>query len=165
MQKGHDPFVLRSWFPQLGQKTAVLGFMEGVPMVVGIVFGCFFLRVTKRTTTITTITTRIIAAKKMGEDRKLVPPFTGVGVGVAVTVVVGVAVAVGWFHHWFIADASKADMSDCRSCTLNPAGTPDGSVNIWFASTVTELLVYWSTNMTEPAMTWIVVDPLETVTT
>ena len=97
-------------------------------------------------------------------------PFKVFVVGVAVIIgvvvgVVGVAVGVVCVHHWFIEDASKADTSDCKSCTLNPVCTPEGSVNIWFAPTVIELFVYWSTNMTEPPTTWIVVDSLETVTT
>ena len=96
-----------------------------------------------------------------------VEPFdVGVAVVIGVAVgVVGVAVGVAGIHHWFIEDASKADTSDCRSCTLNPVDTPEGSVNTWVAPMVIELFVYWSTNRTEPSMTWIVVDPSETVTT
>ena len=61
-------------------------------------------------------------------------PFTEFDVGViAITGVavgaVGVAVGVG-IHHWFIEDASKAETSDCKSCTLNPVFTPEGSVSI-----------------------------------
>jgi hypothetical protein len=56
-------------------------------------------------------------------------PFAEFVVGVAVIIVVGVAVGVATIHHWFIEEASKPDTSDCRSCTLNPVYTPEGSVN------------------------------------
>ena len=59
----------------------------------------------------------------------MLPAKMSVGVGVAI---IGVAVAVGT-HHWFTADVSKAETSDCRSCWLNPVWTPAGSESIWFA--------------------------------
>ena len=113
------------------------------------------------------ITTKMRPPRNMGEDKRFELSFSGVAAGVPVVTAPGVAVGstAVWVHHWFIEDASKADTCDCRSGWLNPACTPAGSVNIWFACMVTELLVYWSTNITEPSITWIVAAPLETVTT
>ena len=106
----------------------------------------------------------------MGVNRKLaVPiPFVEVLVGVPViglTVAVDDVTAVISVHQGRTVDALKADTLACKSCWLNPAGTPEESANIWFADIVTVLFVYWSTNITEPVMTWMVVDPLEPVTT
>lgn len=103
---------------------------------------CFFLLTNAKTTTITTITTMMMAAKIIGLDKtpsSLAETVVGVGVAVAI---VGVGVAAVSTHHWFIEEASKADTSACKSCTLKPAFTPAGSVNIWLAATVIELFVY-----------------------
>ena len=103
--------------------------------------------------------------RNIGGIGKFVVSFIGFDVGDAVVIAGGVAVGELCSHHWFIEDASKTDTLACRSCWLNPVGIPAGSVNTWFAPMLIELLVYWSTNMTEPSITWTVVVPLETVTT
>src|ERR1035437_4209323 len=83
LQKGQSPWVCSSWLPQLGQKTpassvvgvAVFGFLSMAGWAALGCFECFFLRVTASNAAMTMITTRSMAAKNIGEDRKLVLPF------------------------------------------------------------------------------------------
>jgi hypothetical protein len=116
--------------PQLGQKTPAVSVgvvvvfwfsnVEGWDVFCLPVFcwgtrGCFerfFMRMATSKATITMITKRMMATKKMGENRKCEAPFDWFNIGVAVSAIVGVAVgvaAVVCVHHWFMDEASKAD--------------------------------------------------------
>ena len=171
-----------SWFPQLGQKTLAGVDVFGVSLAVGWTvfclpvfcwvtrgcFECFLPRTVASTAAITMIMTKRRPPRNTGEDRRFELVLSGFAVAVgAVTTAPGVAVGVAatCVHHWFIEDVSNEDTWACSSVWLYPLCGPEGRVSIWFAWMVTVLLVYWSMNMTEPSITWMVVAPLATVTT